>query len=151
MLAVVSAACADDTNDTMAAAGSGGGASNGGGAGAAATVDYNGCAAANYSDRSDSSAERIVVMGGSGLVYTPKCMRIAVGQSVSWTGSFLAHPLAPGNPQDSKSGSASNPIQPTATGQSAEFTFSKAGTYPYYCTLHGLGTGQGMAGVIDVR
>src|SRR6188768_276759 len=57
----------------------------------------NGCAAADYEDRSDEGAERVVQIAAEGLTFTPPCLMIAVGQSVTLQGSLSAHPLAPGN------------------------------------------------------
>ena len=112
---------------------------------------FNGCAPEDYVDSSDPSADRVIAIAASGLTYTPKCMIIAPGQSVRWEGSLSAHPLAPGNPEDARAGSPDNPIQGTDTGRSVTFSFPAAGTFPYHCTLHAFGTGQGMAGAIQVR
>jgi plastocyanin len=148
MLVLASAACAGG-DDSGAAAGSGGeaGASDAG----STLPELNGCTAELYVDRAAASDERVIAIAAMGLTYTPKCLRIAVGQTVRWSGSLTAHPLAPGNPMDAKAGSPDNPVQPTSSGQSVEFAFPNAGTYPYFCTLHGFGTGQGMAGSVHVQ
>ena len=75
--------------------------------------------------------------------YTPKCLRVKVGQAVSFSGSFSAHPL------EQACGPAPV-ITATASGSSASFSFSKPGLYGYYCTLHGAASGTGMAGAIEV-
>lgn len=113
--------------------------------------DFNGCTAADYEDRSADDASRVISIVGGGLTYSPKCLIIAAGQTVRWEGSLSAHPLAPGRPDDAAAGSPSSPILETSTGKSVAFSFAAAGTFPYYCTIHAFGEGQGMAGSIHVR
>lgn len=112
--------------------------------------DFNGCMVVDYDDRSDAAADRTIAIALEGLTYTPKCMIVAVGQTVRWEGSLSAHPLAPGNPEDGAAGSPDNPIVATSSGTSVEAMFPSEGTYPYYCELHSFGAGQGMAGVVHV-
>ncbi len=110
----------------------------------------NGCEPSDYEDRSADAADRSVAVGADGLVFTPRCMLIGVGQGVVFEGSLSAHPLAPGNPADPSAGSAKSPIVETSSGSSVSFTFPSAGTFPYYCTMHAFGAGMGMAGAIHV-
>jgi plastocyanin len=35
-------------------------------------------------------------------------------------------------------------------GQTFSFTFSRPGTFPYHCRVHGAAGGQGMAGSVTV-
>jgi plastocyanin len=154
LLVLASAACAGggDSANPAGAGGAGGAAAGSGASDAGSALpELNGCSTELYVDRSADSDERVIAIAAMGLTYSPKCLRIAVGQTVRWSGSLTAHPLAPGNPQDAKAGSPDNPVQPTASGQSVEFAFPNAGTYPYFCTLHGFGTGQGMAGSVRVE
>ena len=116
-----------------------------------AIPDFNGCTASDYEDQSAADALRIIGIATQGLTFTPPCLTIKAGQTVRWEGSLSAHPIAPGNPDDPEAGSAENPILETSSGQSVEFTFTDAGTFPYYCELHAFGDGQGMAGVVHVR
>jgi len=116
----------------------------------ATDVEQNGCEADAYEDRTEDGAERVIAIARDGLTFTPKCMTLAAGQSVVWEGNLSAHPLAPGNPSDERAGSPDNPIEPTSSGDSVEFRFEKPGIYPYYCSVHAFGTGQGMAGVVQV-
>ncbi len=154
VLALGATHCGSDDDDG-ANAGTGGRAGTGGaGAGGSsgdAIPDFNGCTASAYEDLSASGAERTIAIAQAGLVYSPKCLTVAVGQTVTWQGSLAAHPLAPGNANDAAAGSADNPIQATSTGQTVSFTFDAAGTYPYYCTFHSGGDGTGMAGVVHVK
>lgn len=135
-------------------AGAGGETAAQGGAGgepADAIPDFNGCVAADYEDQSATDAPRIIGIATQGLSFTPPCLTIKAGQTVRWEGSLSSHPLAPGNPDDASAGSPDNPIRATSSGQSVEFEFPDAGTYPYYCELHSFGNGQGMAGVVHVK
>lgn len=114
-------------------------------------AELNGCKASAYEDASAKEAERVVQIGADGLVFTPRCITIAIGQTVTFEGSLAAHPLAPGNASDTAAGSPGNPIVQTRSGSSVEFTFDSAGTYPYFCELHGFGDGKGMSGAVFVR
>ncbi len=121
-----------------------------GGASSDQIPDFNGCTTADYVDGRASGASRTIDVGGMGLVFTPKCLTVAAGQTVRWAGSFSAHPLAPGNPAHADAGSPDNPILITSSGNSVDFAFANAGTYPYHCQLHSFGDGMGMAGVVHV-
>lgn len=114
-------------------------------------LSQNGCKPAAYEDRSGEDDDRAIAVAKDGLVYTPKCLTIAVGQSVVWQGTLSAHPLAPGNPDDPEAGSPASPIAATAEGTSVEFEFQTAGSFPYYCAIHSFGAGKGMAGVVHVK
>lgn len=81
----------------------------------------------------------------SPMVYTPNCLRVAAGTTVTWMGNFMVHPLAP-----STRGTVPNPIPLMATGTTQTVTFTTPGFYPFYCTAHGTNEGTGMAGVVWV-
>lgn len=135
-------------------AGAGSEAAGQAGAGEAPTDEiptFNGCAAADYEDQSAADAARIIEIAAQGLTYSPPCLTIAAGQTVRFQGSLSSHPLAPGNLEHPDAGSADTPIRATSSGQSVEFVFPSAGTFPYYCELHSFGAGQGMAGVVHVK
>ena len=91
-----------------------------------------------------TTANRTVTYGGNFEVYTPKCMRIMVGQSVTFTGAgaetFADHPIEPA------CGPASA-ITPYDGGASATFTFNTIGLYGYSCATH---EAEGMRGAIMV-
>jgi plastocyanin len=165
-LALCAVACGDDSDDGDGAGASGSGASGSGGAGGGASgsgasggepadiPDFNGCTNGDYVDLSGASADRTITIAAGGmLAYAPKCAIIAAGQSVTFSGSLSSHPTAPGNADDPDAGEydGTSPIVLTDTGMSAEFTFPNAGTYPYYCTVHGFGAGDGMSAVIHVK
>ncbi|NUO53140.1 MAG: hypothetical protein HOV80_30190 [Polyangiaceae bacterium] len=82
------------------------------------------------------------------FMYTPKCIKVAQGASVTFQGSFPSHPLMGGYVDGGLVPAASGPFVPvTSSGTTKTFTMSAAGTFPYYCELHGLG---GMAGAVFV-
>jgi len=135
--------------------GSGGASANGGSStgsgGLSSTIaNVNGCTPADAEDHSAATAERKVQVGTMGIVFTPKCMTIKAGQSVSFEGVLAGHPLAPGNASSSTAGSPNNPIMRTNSGNSVSFTFPTPGAYPFFCEFHSSGAGNGMAGAIYV-
>ncbi len=120
-----------------------------------APAGLNGCSDSTYVDRSAASAARVVTFGGAGgsgaFAYAPRCITVAAGQSVTFTGDFSTHPLAPGSsPTAADAGSPGNPIprQDTNAVPSVSVTFARAGDYPYYCAYH---YAAGMTGVVRVR
>lgn len=133
----ISLGCGDDDKGGGGtgggAAGTGGGAGGMGGMGAA----FAGCT--TFEDQTDAAAMRRVSVG-AGNTYTPKCMRVKVGQTVTIAAS-ATHPLRPG-PQ------AGNPIQQASS--DAMTTFTGAGVFGFFCQNHGSSTGMGMAGAIEV-
>jgi amicyanin len=66
-----------------------------------------------------------------GYKYTPADLTIAVGDTVTWTN----HDSAPHNVVVT-SGPEKFTSPMLQTGQSYTYTFSKAGTYSYYCSVH---------------
>jgi len=69
---------------------------------------------------------------------TPKCVKVKVGQAVTWTGDFSFHPLAPFN------GDTPNPIT-TGSGGTSKVTFPTAGTFGFHCLTH-----PAMQGAVQV-
>lgn len=82
----------------------------------------------------------------SDLSYDPNDVTVRVGTTVTWTNretTQIPHTVTSGTP------GAPNGIFDSGTvnaGQSYQFTFTTAGTYPYYCTIHG----AAMTGVVHV-
>ncbi|UQA59735.1 plastocyanin/azurin family copper-binding protein [Polyangium aurulentum] len=134
MIAAIAAiaGCADD---------SGGG---GGDTGSNATAEgLNGCTAASAEDHTLGT---MVTIEGEGTAYTPKCIRIKAGTTVTFESDFAPHPLVGGVVKDgTRSEDESSPIQSTASGSVASFTFPNAGGYGYYCDAH---FAEGMYGAI---
>lgn len=101
----------------------------------------NGCASADYVNGSSVTFQY--------PTYTPRCLAIKAGQTVTFNGDFSGHPFAPGVAASSTgTGSAGSPITATKTGTSAVFTFPAAGVYPYHCEYH---SGNGMFGAVRVE
>jgi plastocyanin len=74
----------------------------------------------------------------------PKTLTVAPGTTVVWTNSdSVAHTVT----ADDGSFDSGN----LAQGATFKFTFSKAGTFAYYCKYHGGKGGVGMAGQIIVK
>lgn len=73
--------------------------------------------------------------------YSPSCLRIKSGQSVTFAGNFAIYPLAPMG-----QGAAASPIAPTAGGATASFTFPAKGRFGFGSV--GVAT---MRGTIDVK
>ncbi len=92
------------------------------------------------------TAATAIAFGGTlGNVFSPNCVTVHAGATVTWTGSFVVHPLSAGN-----GGSAGNPVPATTAGTTVSATFPTAGFYPFYCMRHGSAAGAGMAGVVQV-
>jgi plastocyanin len=68
--------------------------------------------------------------------YATPCMKIKVGQSVTWSSAdgggaaFLSHPLIP------YGGNADTPITRNDEGDSKTFTFATAGLFGFACEMH---------------
>jgi plastocyanin len=81
--------------------------------------------------------------------YSPKCLKVSAGATVTFSGDFTLHPLLPSTHRGTLTGS---PITSTATGTTASFDFPTAGYYAYFCGVHGPSDGAaGMVGVVWVQ
>ncbi len=115
---------------------------------------YNGCTGSLYVDRSAPSANRTVSFGGANgsgpFAYSPPCITIAAGQTVTFEGSFNVHPLGPGTSPTVDPGAPNTPIPRLSSDAMPRVmvTFPAPGLYPYLCELHYMG---GMNGVVRVR
>lgn len=110
-----------------------------------AAVAINGCRAAQVMDRSAAGADRTITFGGVlGERYSPPCIKIALGQSVTWNGTFSDHPMVPGIRASGEQDN--NPIPRSPSGTTRNATFNTAGAWGYYCTSH-----PGMEGVVFVE
>ena len=99
-----------------------------------------------------AAENRTVLFPGRGAPhYTPSSVRIAPGDSITWssdspiTATFANHPL--------RSARASEPYSADA-GLSFAHPFASAGIYRYYCAIHGVSFGDnevaGMSGTVVV-
>ena len=85
----------------------------------------------------------------SGFAYEPKCLKIAAGVTVTFSGDFRAHPLYPSRTRGAVD---TNPIPGVAAGSSREVEFRDPGFFAYYCGIHGaIDDGLAMAGTIWVE
>src|SRR5262249_14601254 len=134
----LAAGCGSSDSSTPSGAGGSGGSSGG--------MTVNGCDPATAEDHTGDAS---VTIQFSGHQYSPPCIRIKAGSSVTWMGSFDNHPLNPGKvsagtPHQDTTG----PIQPTSMGSSQTVMFPAAGTYPFYCGIH---FSLGMMGAVFVE
>ncbi len=104
------------------------GCSSGGGSSSDAGPIINGCT--TFSDLTAGGGTITFPTQAAPAQYQPNCVKIKVGQTLTWTGSFSAHPLVP------EGGDSPNPIQPTSTGTDMSFTFGNAGTFGFGCGIH---------------
>jgi plastocyanin len=100
-----------------------------------------------------TAANNTIVFGGTTLAYTPSCLKVTAGATVTFQGMggdmFSSHLLSPSTTRGTLTG---NPIMVTGDSVSMKtFTFPTAGFYAYFCAYHGTDSGDGMAGVIWVQ
>lgn len=107
----------------------------------------NDCQETDYADLTAPTATRTVMSMGS-TSYTPRCLTITQGQTVTFAMDFSVHPLASGIAHGSSAGATTpNPIAAQTTGSTYTATFDSAGFFPFKCTVH---QHVGMAGVVRV-
>jgi plastocyanin len=96
-----------------------------------------GCSLANAVDRSGLQDVRTVTF--TFYEYNPKCLRIAPGQTVTFSGDFTFHPIRGGQiAGNSEAPDNTSPITPTSGGNMKDVTFPNDGVFPYYCDSHGV-------------
>ena len=116
------------------------GSSGSSGTGTTAAGLVNGCDAAQATDMTTQTTVDL-----TWSLPHHECILVKKGTTVRWTGDFQVHPLVGGEVPNSDSAS---PISmATPAGGSESVTFSQAGEFPYFCTVH---TSQ-MEGVIYVE
>lgn len=105
----------------------------------------NGCTLAAATDMTGQS---MVSISFGAFFYTPKCVKVSPGTAVTWSGSFMSHPLQGGVvlnnvpfPDDSK-------IPLTNSGTTKTITFNSPSFYPYYCQFH-VNSMQGVVFVVE--
>jgi plastocyanin len=82
--------------------------------------------------------------GGTEFCFSPESVTVAVGSAVTWTNetgvqhttSSCTASACPGAPANTGSQTFSNPMG-AANGSTESVTFTSAGTYTYYCMIHG--------------
>jgi plastocyanin len=94
----------------------------------------NGCTV--FVDLTAADAGQPTITGPAGgavaAQYSPNCVKIKVGQSVTWNSGFATHPLG------ASGGDSPSPIATTSTGTTVSFSFPNAGTYGFACGIHPL-------------
>jgi plastocyanin len=92
----------------------------------------------------------------SGNKFEPATYKAKVGEAVTWvyqdTSGQPHNAIADDGSFDSNPGCAGADTSKCMSikGQKFSHTFAKAGTYPYYCSIHGQKGGFGMSGVVEV-
>lgn len=118
-------------------------------------ADDNSNANTNVNDNSNMNASgsndnSSVAAGGSvsvdirGFAFDPSPLRIKVGTTVTWENKDSAPHNVIADNGAFKSGTLREDGK-------FSFTFTQAGTYPYYCSFHGGPGGQGMSGQVIVE
>jgi plastocyanin len=150
------------SSNTPGTGGSGGGAGNGGtgagtaGSGGGGGSGGSGGSGAPFMAFAPCSAESnyvttptTIAFGGTvGFDYAPKCLKVPAGTSVTFSGDFATHPLAP---SAMRGNTTNNPIVNMSNGTTASFSFPTPGFYAYLCNFHGSDDGAFMSGVIWVQ
>lgn len=98
----------------------------------------------------------VVVGPNFTFTFSPDNLTIQVGETVEWTWASGGHNVVSGNSSDCTaddrfcSPEDSNCAQTPTSSQGAVYshTFTAAGAFPYFCSVH---CGFGMAGMITVR
>lgn len=111
-------------------------------------VSLNGCTDAKFIDSTANTNTNVAFGGALGDNFSPPCVTVAVGRSVTFKGQFSFHNLNKGSPLDANAGSPNNPITEVTNGAEKVVTFPTAGDYPYICEFH---NASGMMGVVRVR
>lgn len=112
----------------------------------AAQLQRNATGPSSQSARAAQSQSATVDIGDD--FFSPKNMTVAVGTTVTWTNKGeRPHTVTADDESFDSGGAPQDYIYP---GQTFSHTFTKAGSFPYYCRLHGDRGGVGQAGVINV-
>ena len=100
----------------------------------ASVTPVNGCGPTEFaaSDHTAASDPRAITFATtpSPVQFSPSCMRIKAGQTVTWSGDFSDHPFEPmpAVPDD--------PIMDVTSGTTTSVTFPAAGTFGFDCAMH---------------
>ena len=96
----------------------------------------------------------VMVGDGGALVYSPADLTIQVGDTVRWVWGSPGHSVVSGtngnadNQFCSPSNTGCDKPPLSSNGATYERTFTQAGTFPYYCSVH---FSLGMTGTITVQ
>jgi plastocyanin len=107
-------------------------------------LTYSGCT--TFEDLTgETTVEVTIVAAGASFAYEPHCIRISAGTTVSIPAEAI-HPL-----DDASCSPETSPLPETPTVVDGDYTFTAAGAYGFFCSVHGSDTGAGMAGLIVVE
>jgi plastocyanin len=82
--------------------------------------------------------------------FDAQAIRINPGTTVKWTNDGRnSHNITPANAKQNFGAKFGVGTESFASGKTYEFKFAQAGTYHYYCTIHGSPT-KGMIGTVIV-
>jgi plastocyanin len=105
------------------------------------------CGAAIISLLSSRADTIPVQVGAGGLIFTPANVTIHVGDTIQWTWAGISHSTTsgtPGNPDGMWDSGVHN------TGFVFSHTFPAAGTFAYFCSVHGLCCGMVGSATVTV-
>jgi plastocyanin len=108
-------------------------------AGLACQAAFAGCA--SFVDATAADADRTVHF--QDYSYDPKCLMVRAGQTVTFSGDFIRHPLTPSCGPELL-------LEFRDTTTAASFEMDAVGVYGYYCLDHGDPQGDTMSGAIEV-
>jgi plastocyanin len=118
-------------------------------------VNSNGAAAADWErfDGTDLRVQgatqgppaKIVVVGGTSNVFTPATVTVNRGGTVTWNNAGGLHNV------HFDDDSFIQPATPSSSAWTASRTFNTAGSFRYYCEVHGGPGGVGMSGTVVVN
>lgn len=107
-----------------------------------------------------SATDHTVMVGGTGLVFTPSTLTIAVGDTVTFKNAGGVHNVVADDgtfhcangcsDNDSGYGYGGGAGSPNGTAWSFQTTYSSVGTFGYHCEMHG-SAGSGMFGSVTVQ
>ncbi len=86
-----------------------------------------------------------VTSGGGSNTFSPKTVTVTQGDSVTWTNASGNHNVK------FDDGSFEQPSSPSSSNWTRSRTFTAAGTFRYYCEVHGSSGGSGMSGTVVVN
>jgi uncharacterized protein (TIGR03118 family) len=121
---------------------------------AATTTTTPGASTTTTTTPGGASTHTVKVGDGGALVYSPADLTIKVGDTVRWVWGSSGHSVVSGTNGNadnqfcspSNTGCDNPPL--SSKGTTYEHTFTQAGTFPYYCSVH---FSLGMTGTITVQ
>jgi plastocyanin len=97
----------------------------------------------------EASRPAVTVEANDGFSFVPARLTVALGTTVRWTNrGAIPHTVTSGASSRPADGPGAWLDRPLPAGGAVEFTFTTAGTHPYFCRTH---EGMGMTGVVVVE